>query len=144
MTHTCVGNLTIFGSNDGLSPGWRQAIISTNAGILLTGPLGTHVSENLIEILTSSFKKMRLKVSSAKWRPFCLGLYVLNLTKSCLSTATSVTAVCYLIQRTTVWLPCAVQSFKWSDNCKRIKCFWNLSLTHFQMHFPEWKCMNFV
>ena len=31
----------------------------------------------LIEILTFSFIKMRLKVSSAKWRPFCLGLNVL-------------------------------------------------------------------
>ena len=31
----------------------------------------------LIEILTFSFKKMRLKVSSAKRWPFCLGLNVL-------------------------------------------------------------------
>ena len=36
-------------------------------------------SEILIEIPTLSFKKMRLKVSSAKWRPFCLGLNVLSL-----------------------------------------------------------------
>ena len=42
-------------------------------------PLGANFSENLIEILTFSFTKMRLKVSSAKWRPFCLGLNVLNL-----------------------------------------------------------------
>ena len=55
---------------------WRQAIISTNAGLLLIGPLGTNVSEILIEILTFSFKKMRLKMSSAKRRPFCLGLNV--------------------------------------------------------------------
>ena len=48
------------------------------AGILLIGPLGTNFSEILIEILTFSFKKMRLKVSSAKWRPFCLSLNVLN------------------------------------------------------------------
>ena len=32
----------------------------------------------LIEILTFSFMKMRLKVSSAKWRQFCLGLNVLR------------------------------------------------------------------
>ena len=32
----------------------------------------------LIEILTFSFMKMRLNVSSAKWRPFCLGLNVLK------------------------------------------------------------------
>ena len=79
MTHICVSRLTITGSDNGLSPGRRQAIIWTNAGILLFGPLGANFSENLIEILTFSFTKVRLKVSSAKWRPFCLGLNVLNL-----------------------------------------------------------------
>ena len=78
MTHICVGNLTIIGSDNGLSPGRRQAIIRTNAGILLIRPLGTDFSEILIEIVIFSFKKMRLKVSSAKRRPFCLGLNVLN------------------------------------------------------------------
>ena len=77
MTHICVGKLSIIGSDNGLSPGRRQAIIWTNAGMLLIGPLGTNFSEILIEILTFSFKKMRFKVSSAKWRPFCLGLNVL-------------------------------------------------------------------
>ena len=50
---------------------------SDNAGILLIGPLGTNLSGILIKIQTFSFKKKRLKVSSAKWRPFCLGLNVL-------------------------------------------------------------------
>ena len=77
VTHICVGNLTIIVSDNGLSPYRRQAIIWTNAGILLTGPLGTSFSEILVEILTFSFKKMRLKVSFAKRRPFCLGLNVL-------------------------------------------------------------------
>ena len=77
--HICVSRLTITGSDNGLSPGRRQAIIWTNAGILLIGPVGTNFSENLIVILTFSFRKMRLKVSSAKWWPFCLGLNVLNL-----------------------------------------------------------------
>ena len=77
MTHICVGNLTITGPDNGLSPGRRQAIIWTNAGILLTGPLGTNFNEILIGIQTFSFKKMHLKVSSAKWRPFCLGLNLL-------------------------------------------------------------------
>ena len=35
-------------------------------------------SENLIGIHTFSFKKIHLKMSSAKWRPFWLGLNVLN------------------------------------------------------------------
>ena len=79
VKHICVSKLTIIGSNNGLSPDRRQAIICTNAGLLLMGPLGTNFSEILIEILTFLFKKMRLKVLSAKRRPFCLGLNVLNI-----------------------------------------------------------------
>ena len=78
VTHICVGKLTIIGSDNGLSPGRRQAIIWTNAGILLIGPLGTKFSEILIKINTFSFKKINLKVSSGKWRPSCLGLNELN------------------------------------------------------------------
>ena len=73
MTHTCVGNLTIIGSDNGLSPGRRQAIIWNNADLLSIGHLGTKFNEILIEILTFAFKKLRLKMSSAKWRPFCPG-----------------------------------------------------------------------
>ena len=78
VPHICVGKLTIIGSENGLSPGRRQAINWTNAGLLLIGPLGTNFNDILIKILTFSFKKMRLKVSSAKRRPFCLGLNVLK------------------------------------------------------------------
>ena len=77
VTHICVSDLTIIGSDNGLSPGRRQAIIWTNAELLLNGPLGTTFNEILIAILTFVFKKMCLKVSSAKWRPFCLDLNVL-------------------------------------------------------------------
>ena len=76
-THICVGKLAIIGSDNGLSPDRRQAIIWTNAGLLLIGPLRRNFSEILIKILTFSFKKMRSKVSSAKLRPFCLGLNVI-------------------------------------------------------------------
>ena len=78
VTHICVSKLTTTGSDNGLSPGRRQAIIWTNAWILLTGPLGTNSSEILIEIHTFSLKKMPLQWSSGKWRPFCLGLNVLK------------------------------------------------------------------
>ena len=78
MTHICVSKLTIIASDNGLSPGRRKAIIWNNAGILSIWLLGTYFSEILIEILTFSFKKMRLKVLSAKRRPFCLGLNVFN------------------------------------------------------------------
>ena len=74
MTHICVGNLAIIGSDNGLSPGRRQAYIWTNAGILLMRPLGTNFSEMLIEIHIFSFKKMHFKWSSGKWRSFCPGL----------------------------------------------------------------------
>ena len=50
VTHICVSKLTIIGSDNGLSPGRRQAIIWTNAGILLIRTLGTNFSEILGEI----------------------------------------------------------------------------------------------
>ena len=61
VTHICVGNLTIVGSDNGLSPVWRQAIFWTNAGIYLIGILQTCFSEILIAIQTFSFKRMHLK-----------------------------------------------------------------------------------
>ena len=79
VTHICVNKLTIIGSDNGLSPGRRQAIIWTNAGILFIWTLGTNFSEILIAIHAFSFKKMHLKMSSVKWPPFCLGLNVLRL-----------------------------------------------------------------
>ena len=77
VTQICVSKLTIIGSDNGLSPSRRQAIIWTNAGILLIGPLGTNFCEILIEIQTFSLKKMRLKISSAKCCPLRLGLNML-------------------------------------------------------------------
>ena len=77
VTHICVTKLTIIGLDNGLSPGRRQAIIWTNAEILLIGALGTNVGEIRIKIDTFSLKKMHLKMSSGKRRPSCLGLNVL-------------------------------------------------------------------
>ena len=78
MTHICTSNLPIICSDNGLSPGRCQAIIWTNAGILLIGPLGTNFSEIVIVIITFSFMKMHFKMSSVKWWSFCLGLNVLT------------------------------------------------------------------
>ena len=78
VMHICVDNLNIIVSDNGLSPGRHQAIIWTNAGILLIGPLGTNSSEIAIRIQIFSFKKMHLKMASTKRRPFCLGLNVLT------------------------------------------------------------------
>ena len=78
MTHIYTSiNLAIIGSDNGLSPGRRQAIIWPNTEILLIGPLGTIFSEIWIKMHTFSFKEMYLNMSSAKWRPFCLGPKVL-------------------------------------------------------------------
>ena len=54
-----------------------QAIIWTNARLLLIGTLGTNFNEISIKIYTFSFKKMHLKMS-AKWRQFCLDLNMLT------------------------------------------------------------------
>ena len=50
---------------------WRRS--GANAGILLIGLSGTNFSEIGIKIHNFSFMKMRLKMSSGKWRTFCPG-----------------------------------------------------------------------
>ena len=75
MTHICVGKLISIGSDNGLSP--DRAIIWTNARLLSIGPFRTYFNENLIKIQQFSLKKIPVK-TSAKWRPSCLGLNVLN------------------------------------------------------------------
>ena len=82
VTNICVGKLSIIGSDNGLSPGRRQAIILTNAGILLIGPPGTYFRVISIGINTISIKEMQLKMSCAKWRSFCLGLNELKHVKN--------------------------------------------------------------
>ena len=48
VTHIYVGNVTIIGSDNGLTPNRHQAIIWTNAGILVIDLLGTNFSAILI------------------------------------------------------------------------------------------------
>ena len=79
VKHICISTLTIIGSDNGLSPDRCQAIIWTNAGILLIGSLGTNWSEILIEIYTFLLRKMHLKMLSGIWQPFCPCLNVLTL-----------------------------------------------------------------
>ena len=83
VTHICIGNLTIIGQDNGLPPGRRQAIICTNAGILLIGPCGTGFSEILIGIHTFSFIKIRLEnvvceMPSILSRPQCVNGIVVS------------------------------------------------------------------
>ena len=55
-----------------LRPGRHRAIILTNAGILLTRPLGINFNKTLIEIHAFSLKTIHFKISSGKWLAFCL------------------------------------------------------------------------
>ena len=65
-------------SHHSASTHWGQmthiGVSKLPAGILLSGPLWTKFSEILIEIPSFSFKKLHLKMSSAKWRLFCPGI----------------------------------------------------------------------
>ena len=77
VTHICVGNLTIIGPDNGLSPGWRQAIIWTNAGILLIGPHGNKLQWNrnrnsYIFIEENAFQIVVLKMAAILSRPQCV------------------------------------------------------------------------
>ena len=78
VTHIFFSKLSVIGSDNGLSPGRRQAIIWINAGIFLIEALGTNFSEILSEIHTFSFTIMHFKMSSVKWRPCCRSLSVLK------------------------------------------------------------------
>ena len=81
MTHICVSKLTIIGSDNGLSPGCCQAIIWTNAGILLIGHLETNSNQILFKIHTF----LCIHSSKCIWKclqngsNFISGLNVLNL-----------------------------------------------------------------
>ena len=106
VTHICVGELSIMGSDNSLSPGRRQAIIWTNDGISIIGPLGTNFSDILIGIQTFSFDKLHLKTSFAKWRLLCLGLneliygiYCVKTTQKLPQSLTSrISVVCRLVR----------------------------------------------
>ena len=79
VTHICVIKLSIIGSDNGLSPGRRQAIIWTSAETLLISALRTNFSEIFSDIQMSWFKKIHLKMSSENGGHFvsasmCYGL----------------------------------------------------------------------
>ena len=70
-------NWVSIGSRNGLSPVRRQAITRTNTDLLSIRHLGTTFSDIWIEIKkTVTFTKIHLKLSSAKWLPFCSGGWV--------------------------------------------------------------------
>ena len=80
VTHICVSDLTIIGSDNGLSPDRRQAIIWTNAGILSIGPLAQW-NKAQWNINRNSYIFIQENASEnvvGKWRRSCIGLNVLR------------------------------------------------------------------
>ena len=75
-THKYVSELAIIGWDNSLSPGPCQAIIETNAGILLIGTPGTNLSEISIEIhistLKNVFENIVSEMSAILSRPQCV------------------------------------------------------------------------
>ena len=137
MTRICVSKLT--GSVNGLLPSRRQAIIWTNAGILLTGPLGTNFNETSSEIHTFSFKKIHLKLSPGKWRTCCLGLNVLNLCSSVRSMYRRQIAYQVLI---TIWKAGTtrvdypqLKMFVWQSGCRRWQVY---TIMHGWVRWPTY------
>ena len=66
MTHICVIKLTTIGSDAGLSPGRHQAVILTNTGILLFGPLGAKFGNRNSNILIheNAIENLNCKMAS--------------------------------------------------------------------------------
>ena len=74
MTHICVSKITIIGSDNGLSPGRRQAIIWINAGILFIEPCGTWNlnRKSSIFIPANVFQNVVWKMAAILSRPQCV------------------------------------------------------------------------
>ena len=76
----CVNKQIILDSDDGLSPGWRQAIIWTNDGILSIRTLETNFSEILSEIQTFSLLAARQHLAQCRIYMYeiLMGTYTTN------------------------------------------------------------------
>ena len=77
VTHICVGKRTIIGPDNDMSPGRHQAIIWTNAWVLLIKTLETNFSDSLIEIQIFWLKNKTLENVSCEMlsissRPQCV------------------------------------------------------------------------
>ena len=115
VMHICISKFPVIGSDNGLFPERCQAIICTNAGILLIGPLGTNFNEILSGILTSSLKNIRLKVSPAKWWPFCLSLNVLTFSMLTFLFSWNLTISADCRGRTSAYIYISIQSWNKSS-----------------------------
>ena len=135
-THICVGKITIIVSDNGLPPERRQAIICWNAGTLLIGPLGTNFSDILTGIQTFSFTKMHLKMSFAKWPPFCLGLNVFITDTNDIAPLGVLITLCVIgwnrIYKVFTSMQTHMIYFLWLKNIYR--------MLRFKTHLSSWQC----
>ena len=83
VTHIRVGNLTITGSDNGLSSSRHQAIILANAEILLIWPLGTNFSEVLI-VQEKAYGNIVWKMGAILSWPLCVKQFMRFLSFPCL------------------------------------------------------------
>ena len=126
--------LSTIGSDNGLSPGRHQAIIWTNARILLIGLLGTNFSEMLIEIPTFSFKKMSLKMPAILSQPQFVDNILCHRTVDCLF------EFFYLIEPWTwssgalIWIPAWISNHihyeVWEESIHKLQwcSYWTLGM----------------
>ena len=76
VTHICISNLTIIGSNNGLSPGRRQAIVWTNTGKLFIRTIG----KNSVKFQSkfrhfhkkNAFENVIWKITAILFHPQCV------------------------------------------------------------------------
>ena len=70
VTHTCVGDLSNIGSDNGLSPGRHQVIIRTNAGCPRRNKLQLNFNRNsYIFIQENAFQNVVWKMAAILSRP---------------------------------------------------------------------------
>ena len=81
VTHICVSKLTVIGSDNGMSPDRRQAIIWTNAEILLIGPFGTKFNRNSnIFVQENAFESVVCEMAAISSRPQCVKISTISTT----------------------------------------------------------------
>ena len=126
MTPIGVSGLNTIGSDNGLSPERRQAIIWASAGILWSGSLGPNFSGILLDIYIFFIHENASETSSAKWRPFCIGLNVLiNIIRCNKSTASmKLNTDRTEVENRTIWIrainssdifQCSLECAKWTN-----------------------------
>ena len=91
MTHICVCNWTIIGSDNSLSPGRRQAVIWTIARMLLIRPLGTklnwHSNRNSYPaVQENALGNVVRKMTANLFRPRCVNTMAGETSAHCVAT----------------------------------------------------------